>query len=210
MYRSFREEVNIMKTRRIFCLLLSSLLAAGSLVLPIGAVMASESTSEAAITRVTVQFEATIPANTIAHLGDSFSMNSGDIVSYDCTYTPRNASVKFGYIAPDGLFYGVEGSRGSFGRSIRVGQRGTYTLAIWNKSDNTLTMEGTVSAFLHDKRSAGAEAGYWIGACQSFADRSAGYINQDLAPAGWNEIGTSGNHSGFYCGADTIKARSGY
>ena len=74
-------------------------------------------------------------------MGDSFILDSGDTVSYDCTYTPRDASVKFGYIAPDGYFYSLSGSNGSFYKTLRVNQRGTYTLVIWNKSDGDVTVK---------------------------------------------------------------------
>lgn len=133
-----------MKTRRFFCLLLSLLLAAGCLALPAGAAVASAPEVEV-ITRAIGQFEATIPANTIAYLDDSFILASGDIVSYDCFYTPRDADVKFGYIGPDGLFYGISGYKGGIDKGIRVNQRGTYTLAIWNESDSAVTVSGTVN-----------------------------------------------------------------
>lgn len=103
-------------------------------------------TSEAALTRATGQFETTIPAQSIAPLGaDSVSLSSGGVISYDCTYTPRDASVKFGYIGPDGLFYGLSGYKGSIDKGIRVNQSGTYTLAIWNKSDEAVSVWGTVN-----------------------------------------------------------------
>ena len=61
------------------------------------------------------------------------------------TYTPRDASVKFGYIGPDGLFYYLRGSNGTIDKGIRVGLRGTYTLAIKNESDVTVSVWGTVN-----------------------------------------------------------------
>lgn len=134
-----------MKTRRFFSLLLSFLLVAGSLALPAGAAVISEPESEAAITRATGRFEKTIPASSIYPVCDSFILNSGDIVSYDCSYTPRDASIEFGYIGPDGLFYGLSGYKGSINKGIRVNQYGTYTLAIWNKSDEAVYVWGTVN-----------------------------------------------------------------
>jgi len=137
--------VNIVKTRRFFSLLLSFLLVVGSLALPAGAVVTSEPESETVITRATGRFEATFPANTLMNVGDSFILNSGDIVSYDCSYTPRDASIEFGYIGPDGLFYGLSGYKGSINKGIRVNQYGTYTLAIWNESDEAVYVWGTVN-----------------------------------------------------------------
>lgn len=133
-----------MKTKRFFCLLFSFLLVVGCLAMPTSAAVTSEPESEV-ITRATGRFEASIPANSIVTVGDSFILDSRDIVSYDCTYNPRSASIKFGYIGPDGYFYGVGGSGGSIEQSIRVGQRGTYTLAIWNESDETVTVKGSVN-----------------------------------------------------------------
>lgn len=134
-----------MKTRRLFCLLLSFLFVVGSLAFPAGAVVTSEPESETVITRATGRFEKNIPASSIYPVCDSFILNSGDIVSYDCSYTPRDASVKFGYIAPDGYFYGFSGSNGRIDKGIRVSQRGTYTLAIWNESDEAVYVWGTVN-----------------------------------------------------------------
>lgn len=133
-----------MKTRRFFSFLLSFLLVVGSLALPAGAVVTSEPEPEAVITRATGRFEKTIPANSIYPVCDSFILDSGDVVSYDCSYTPRDASVKFGYIAPDGYFYGLSGSNGRIDKGIRVSQRGTYTLAIWNESNESVYVWGTV------------------------------------------------------------------
>ena len=135
-----------MKTRQLFSLLISCLLAIGCLTTPVGAVVTPEPAAETALTRATGQFEAVIPAHSIVPLGaDSVPLTTGEIVTYNCTYTPKAASVKFGYIAPDGLFYGLSGSNGSINRGIRVSTPGSYTLAIWNKSDETVTVKGTVN-----------------------------------------------------------------
>lgn len=134
-----------MMAKRFSSLLLSCLFVLGCLAAPARAAAVSDSEVETVIMRATGQFETTIPANSIYPVCDSFILDSGDTVSYDCTYTPRDASVKFGYIAPDGLFYGLSGSRGSINKGIRVNQRGIYTLAIWNKSDETMTVKGTVN-----------------------------------------------------------------
>lgn len=134
-----------MKTRRFLSLLLSFLLVAGSLALPAGAVVTTEPMEETAITRATGQFEASIPANTLKTVGDSFILDSGDIVSYDCSYTPRDASMKFGYIAPDGRFYYLRGSNGSIDKGIQVSAYGTYTLVIKNESDTAVYVWGRVN-----------------------------------------------------------------
>lgn len=133
-----------MKDKRFGILLLSGLLAVGCLTTPAGAVVTSESPTETAITRATGQFEITIQANSYMTMADSFILNKDDVVSYDCTYTPRDTSMKFGYIAPDGRFYYLRGSNGAIDKGIRVSQYGTYTLAIKNDSDVSVTVKGSV------------------------------------------------------------------
>lgn len=112
--------------------------------MPAGAAVTPESEAKSVIMRATGRIEESIPGNAIMTLAE-VSLDNGETVTYDCSYTPRDASVKFGYIAPDGLFYGLSGSKGSYNKSIRVNQRGSYTLAIWNKSDTTVTVSGTVN-----------------------------------------------------------------
>lgn len=133
-----------MKFRKILSLLITCLFALGCLTAPAAATISSNLDTQF-ITRATDRIEATISANKIAVLGDSVSLDSGEVVTFNFTYTPRNASVKFGYIGPDGYFYGLSGYKGSIDKGIRVNQRGSYTLAIWNKSDEPVTLKGTVN-----------------------------------------------------------------
>lgn len=134
-----------MKIRRLFCLLLSCVLVVGCFTASAAAVVSSELDVVNVIARATGQFKETIPANTVLHLGDSISLDKGETVSYDCSYTPRDANVQFGYIGVDGLFYGLSGYKGSIDKGIRVNQRGSYTLAIVNDSDEAVTVWGTVN-----------------------------------------------------------------
>lgn len=130
--------------KRILGLLIVCVVIVGCIVTPAEAVASYEQAVQT-IVRATDQFEETIPAQSIMPLGDNVSLDSRETVSYNCTYTPRDASVKFGYIAPDGYFYGLSGSYGSINKGIRVSERGSYTLAIWNKSDAAVTVKGTVN-----------------------------------------------------------------
>lgn len=130
--------------KRILGQLVACVLIAGCIVTPVEAVVLCEPAAHA-IVRATDQFEESIPAKTILYLGDSISLNSRETVFYDCTYTPRDASIKFGYIAPDGYFYGLSGFNGSINKGIRVSERGTYSLAIRNSSDTAVTVKGTVN-----------------------------------------------------------------
>lgn len=133
-----------MKTKRFFSLLLSCLLVLGCLAAPARAVMTSEPKTETVIMRATGRIDESISAKALMTLAE-VSLDSGETVTYNCSYTPRDANVKFGYIGPDGLFYGLSGYKGSIDKGIRVNQSGTYTLAILNKSDEAVTVWGTVN-----------------------------------------------------------------
>lgn len=133
-----------MKTKQLFGLLLSCLFVLGYLATPAEAAMTTDTKAETVITRATGRIDESIPGNTIMTLAE-VSLDNGETVTYNCTYTPRDTNVKFGVIALDGLFYGLSGSNGSINKGICVEQRGTYTLAIWNKSDEAVTVKGTIN-----------------------------------------------------------------
>ena len=131
-----------MKFKRFWSILLSCILVLSCIAVPVGAVEAP--TNNMPILRVSGRINQTISANSIASMSDSFSLDVGDIVKYDCTYTPKSASVDFGVIAPDGLFYSLNSTSGSINKSISVTQRGQYTLAIRNNASYAVTVTGTV------------------------------------------------------------------
>ena len=60
------------------------------------------------------------------------------------SYTPFSVSVDFGIIAPDGLFYSVNTTTGSFDKTIQVTQTGQYTMAVRNNSSTTISVSGYV------------------------------------------------------------------
>ena len=69
----------------------------------------------------------------------------GDTVTINCSYSPASTSMDFGVIAPDGYFYYFNVKGGSINRSILVSQRGSYSVAIRNKSTHTVTVVGFVN-----------------------------------------------------------------
>lgn len=75
---------------------------------------------------------------------ESFSLDAGDTVTLDCVYTPKTASVDVGLVAPDGYFYYVNNTDGTFDESIEVSERGTYTLAVRNNSSFRVSITGSV------------------------------------------------------------------
>lgn len=95
--------------------------------------------------RVTGSLNGNISAKTLAASEQKFSLEVGETVTLNCSYSPASASVDFGVIAPDGYFYFLNVKEGSINRSIMVSQRGSYSLAIRNNSSHTVTVVGFVT-----------------------------------------------------------------
>ena len=70
---------------------------------------------------------------------------TGKVVTIKATYSPFSASVDFGLIAPDNLFYGLNTKSGSFDEAIEVTQRGNYVLAVRNNSSQIIHVSGHVN-----------------------------------------------------------------
>ena len=91
------------------------------------------------------KFDMDVPANSAVKANSSFPLEVGEVVTIKATYSPFSASVDFGVIAPDGLFYGLNTTTGSFDDAIKVSQRGHYYLAVRNNSSKTVHVYGHVN-----------------------------------------------------------------
>lgn len=132
-----------MKGKKILALVLACMCILGSLCMPAAAAQSQE--PDTFVIMATSRFNTAVPANTAVQTGNSFSLAAGEVVTIKATYTPFNASVDFGLIAPNGLFYGLSGSNGSFDEGIQVSQNGIYTLAIRNRSSVAIDVSGYVN-----------------------------------------------------------------
>lgn len=95
--------------------------------------------------RASGRFSVDIPGNTLAVTSSDLPLEIGETVAINASYSPRSASVDFGLIAPDGLFYSFGAKNGRFDKTIEVDQRGNYTLAIRNNSDFDISVSGFVT-----------------------------------------------------------------
>lgn len=131
-----------MRVKRFLCILLACATMLGCLSVNAGA---AEQGTAAAIMRATSKFNMDVPGNTLYTANMVLPLEIGETISINGTYTPRAASVDVGFIAPDGLFYSVSGEKGTFDLTVRVSQRGEYTLAVQNNSSNTVSVSGYVN-----------------------------------------------------------------
>ena len=65
-------------------------------------------------------------------------MAAGETVTIKASYSPFDASVDFGLVAPDGKYYCVNITDGSIDQTIVVNESGDYTLRIRNNSKEAL------------------------------------------------------------------------
>ena len=101
--------------------------------------------AEPAILRASGGFSTTVPANMLKTAGSSFPLEIGESITINAHYSPSSASVDFGFIAPDGLFYPVHASGGYINVTIDVTQHGYYTFAIRNNSSSSISVFGIVN-----------------------------------------------------------------
>ena len=76
-----------------------------------------------------------VPGNSTVKADKEFPLEIGETVAINAVYSPQTASVDFGLLAPDGLFYSLNATDGSFDEVIAVDQRGNYTLVVRNSFD---------------------------------------------------------------------------
>lgn len=86
-----------------------------------------------------------IPSGAIGKGKTAFSMEAGESITLNFSYSPKTASVDFGLIAPNGRFYHMAGKDGSINQTINLDMRGEYYLAIRNNSSNTVSVYGFVN-----------------------------------------------------------------
>ncbi|MDE7311846.1 MAG: hypothetical protein K2N87_09590 [Eubacterium sp.] len=76
---------------------------------------------------------------------EDYSLEAGETVTINCSYTPFDASVDFGLITPSGNFRHANRTNGSIFKEIKIYSRGIYRLAIRNNSSRTVSVSGYVN-----------------------------------------------------------------
>lgn len=134
----------LMRFKRTIVTLLSCALLFSCSFIPASAAELKNPVNHSIVLRVSGRLDHSLAANGITPITQPFSLDADDIIKYDCTYTPKSASLDFGYFAPDGLFYYLNSTTGSINKSIKVSRAGQYTLAIRNNENYAVTVTGTV------------------------------------------------------------------
>lgn len=134
-----------MRLKKLFCMVLASVMMIACFSVSAAAVGSDGEMVETYAVYASGRFSMDVPANTTVKANSSFPLEVGEIVTIKASYSPFSASVDFGLIAPDGLFYGLNTMNGSFNKAIEVSQRGYYTLAVRNNSSGSIHVSGYVN-----------------------------------------------------------------
>lgn len=137
-----------MGLKKYFCLLFACILLFSCVSFPVAAVGIADTEEQATVIterRATGKFDFEISAKSIRKASTSFPMEYGETVTITASYSPASASVDFGLIDSNGLFYPVRGTDGSINQKIRIDLRGTYTFAVRNNSDYKVSVSGFVN-----------------------------------------------------------------
>lgn len=138
-------EVIDMRAKKFLCVLFTCAVLVSCLGINVGAVQVSDHGQRIAINRASGRFSMDVYAHEVVAADSSFPLEAGETVTINASYSPLSASVDFGLIAPDGLFYSVNATNGSINKTIRVKERGYYTLAVRNNSDFDISVSGFVT-----------------------------------------------------------------
>lgn len=134
-----------MKIKKFFCLMLALVVVVSCFGVSAVAAEVAPYDDDFLTVRATGKFDMEVPANSAVKANSSFPLEVGEVVTIKATYSPFSASVDFGLIAPDGLFYGLNTTTGSFDKAIKVSQRGHYYFAVRNNSSETISVSGYVN-----------------------------------------------------------------
>lgn len=95
-------------------------------------------------TRATTRIEFQLKPGVTGIGSRPFTLEADEVVTINCTYSPRTADIDFGFVAPDGSFHYLPGSDGSMRENIVINESGQYYLAIRNNDDNAVEVLGYV------------------------------------------------------------------
>lgn len=139
-----------MRLKKTICMVLACMLIVGTISVPASAAE-TESTGlekgamQLAISRASGSFSMSIPANSKVLADSSFSMEAGETVTINASYSPFDASVDFGLVDSDGVFHYFNITDGSIDKTIRIKESGSYTLHVRNNSSTEVKVSGFVN-----------------------------------------------------------------
>ncbi len=132
-----------MKMRKCFGLMLAFALVVSSLG---ASTLATEPQADPdpAIERASGWFNTTVSAGKVKKIGSAISMRVGDTLNFDAHYSPKDATVDFGIVDANNVFYYITSTTGAVYGGIEAPENGSYTPAIRNNSSGSISVAGIV------------------------------------------------------------------
>ena len=78
------------------------------------------------------------------YVANVLSLEVGDTVRINATYSPTSSSIYIGLVDTNGKFYYTRATNGQVDITIEVQKRGEYRLAVVNNSTNAVSISGYV------------------------------------------------------------------
>lgn len=104
----------------------------------------SINSSHVDFTRATNRVNLTVGAGKFLKAASAFSLEAGETVKMNFTYSPQYASLEVGLVGPDGNFRYVRGANGALQKTIVVSETGKYYLGFRNNSNISVQVMGFV------------------------------------------------------------------
>ncbi|WP_191379436.1 hypothetical protein [uncultured Flavonifractor sp.] len=134
-----------MQTKRCLCVLMACVLSVACFGMNAGAIDSGAQEPEIFVSRASGRFSMDIPGGALVTADQDFPMEAGETVTIKASYSPFDASVDFGLIDSDGSFHYFNTNDGTFDKTIKIKERGYYTLAVRNNSSDTINVSGYVN-----------------------------------------------------------------
>ena len=130
-----------MKTKKLICLVMSIILFGLSTGTQISA---AEPQSMDGVT-ATNPFSLTVSGKAYAKDTTAISFDAGEKVTIKGSFSPYAASVRYGFMNSEGIFYGVSAKDGILDHTFSIGKSGSYYFTIVNDSSVPVSVTGYIN-----------------------------------------------------------------
>ena len=94
--------------------------------------------------RASGHFSFSVKASGKYCIANVLSLEAGDTVRINATYSPASASIYIGLVDENNEFYYARATNGQIDITIEIEKRGEYRLAVVNNSTNAVSISGYV------------------------------------------------------------------
>lgn len=94
--------------------------------------------------RATKYFSIGVNPQGKSYLSEPLSLDAGETVRINATYSPTNSQLMIGLVDQNGKFSYTTTTNGQIDVTLKIDKRGNYRLAVVNNSTNTVSISGYV------------------------------------------------------------------